>query len=110
MVAESHAIEAVAVAQAEQFDTPPVVRRCVWPTLSQELRQKVDAGDVRLQVDAVVETNGKIVTIVAIRCPVPDLEPYIRAVLPEWNFIPATKGGRAVRCLITLPIRVTKDR
>lgn len=59
----------------------------------------------RVIVQFVVERNGKISNVKAIRSPHPDLsETAIRTMrkMPKWN--PGKNGGQAVRCRMNLPV------
>jgi TonB family protein len=81
---------------------PPKLLKSVQPVYPPEAMENYITGDVR--VDAVVEPDGKIGAITILTGPAP-LRQAAAEALKQYEYAPATRGGKAVAAHVTATVK-----
>jgi len=99
---------AIEILSLSQLDKAPILIYQARPDYPYSLRQQGVTGDVL--VDFVVDTNGKVRNVSAVRSSQREFEDAACAAVAKWKFKPGWKNGRAVFTRMEVPIIFTLDQ
>lgn len=87
---------------AEEVDVKPVPQRAPAPEYPPQLLAKEVTGVVSVAIT--IDEKGIVRNCEVIKSTNPDFSTAATKAVRRWRFAPATKGGAAVSCKVTLPI------
>jgi TonB family protein len=97
-------IERTAYTEADVDKPGALVPRNPAPRYPQALRDKGINGNARIRF--IIDTTGRLVpeSFTVLFATAPEFVDAIRAVMGDWRFFPAQKGGVAVREVVCMPL------